>query len=87
MAVAFSVEAFIPIRSMCSIIWLAHPVAAAGCIGPLHLEQLSYLACLRVVAVGEDHKDILRDEPLGPTAQGFQALGPDVPANRLLTHI
>ena len=50
------------------------------------LEQLSYLAGLRVIAVGEDHEDIVGDEPLGSAAQGLQALRPDVSADRLFTH-
>ena len=51
------------------------------------LEHLSHLAGLGVVAVGEDHKDIVQDEPLSPSAQGFQAFRPDVSSDRFLTHI
>ena len=50
-------------------------------------EHLPYLAGLGVVAVAEEHKDIVRYEPLGSPSQGRQPLCPDVPADGFFAYL
>ena len=44
---------------------LVVPVNPADVICQVHLEQLSYLAGLRIIAAGKNHEDIVWDKPLG----------------------
>ena len=54
---------------------------------PQCLKHLPYLGSLWIVAFGEGPEDVAWNEPLGPNAQGCQAVRPNVPPNRLITHI
>ena len=47
---------------------LVVPVNPDDAMYQVHLEQLSYLAGLGIVAAGKDHKDFIWNEPLGTPA-------------------